>query len=90
MTSRREATNGAALGDPRRSSKAKPTTSKPDLVGPDEIARRLKVKPGTVAIWGRRGLLPEPEWTISRIPVWTWSVIEQWSKETGHPRKRPH
>ena len=54
-----------------------------DLVGPDEIARRLDVKPQTVAMWKLRGLLPAPIAVVSRISVWHWSTILDWARETG-------
>ena len=54
-----------------------------DLVGPDEIAKRLDVKPQTVAMWKLRGLLPASIAVVSRISVWHWSTILDWARETG-------
>jgi hypothetical protein len=54
-----------------------------DLVGVSDIAERLRVPRGTVAIWKHRELMPEPEWTISGGPVWRWSKIEKWARETN-------
>ncbi len=57
--------------------------AKLDLVGVREIAERLGVPRGTVAIWRHRAQMPEPEWTISGGPVWRWTTIERWARKTG-------
>lgn len=54
-----------------------------DLVSPVEIADRLGVPVGTVHQWRHRGVLPEPEWVLSRIPIWRWATIRQWADDTG-------
>lgn len=54
-----------------------------DPVGPAEIAQRLNVKAKTVHVWKVRGILPEPEWTLSGVPIWQWRTIEAWAKQTG-------
>lgn len=54
-----------------------------DLVGPDEISKRLGVKPQTVAMWRYRGLLPEPLAVVSHVPVWEWWEIDEWATATG-------
>lgn len=54
-----------------------------DPVGVSDIAERLGVKTQTVAQWKLRGLLPEPRWTVSKIPAWQWPDIEKWARETG-------
>lgn len=54
-----------------------------DLVGPQEIAEGLRVSRATVHAWRYRGLLPPPEWVISGVPIWRWSVIETWADDTG-------
>ena len=54
-----------------------------DIVGLKEIAERLDVKPQTAAAWKHRGLMPEPEWTISGVPAWRWSTIAYWAASTG-------
>lgn len=55
----------------------------PDPVGVAEIADRLGVRQQTVSMWKYRGLLPEPRWTVSRLPAWDWPDIAQWARETG-------
>lgn len=52
-------------------------------VGIAEIAGRLDVKRQTVDQWRHRGLLPEPEWTVSGNPAWKWQTIERWARDTG-------
>jgi len=53
-----------------------------DPVGADDIAQRLGVQANTVHIWRKRGLLPEPKWTVSGRPCWNWPDVEKWAKET--------
>ena len=48
-----------------------------DLVGPAEIAARINVPRSTVLGWGHRGLLPEPYATISGVPAWIWSEVQE-------------
>jgi hypothetical protein len=54
-----------------------------DIVGLKEIAERLSVKQQTAAAWKHRGLLPEPEGTVSGMPAWRWSTIAYWAASTG-------
>lgn len=54
-----------------------------DIVGLKEIADRLNVKQQTAAAWKHRGLLPEPEGTVSGMPAWRWSTIAYWAANTG-------
>lgn len=54
-----------------------------DIVGIKEIAERLGVKPQTAATWRVRNLLPPEEGTVSGVPAWNWSAIEQWARQTG-------
>ncbi len=54
-----------------------------DLVGVADIAERLGVRPQTAATWRHRGLLPEPDWMVSGLPVWDWPTIAAWAKTTG-------
>ena len=60
-----------------------------DIVGCADIAHRLDVKPQTVSMWRIRGLLPDPEWWISGVPAWRWSVIADWAERTGRVPPRP-
>ncbi len=53
-----------------------------DPVGAADIAARLGVRAETAATWRHRGLLPEPDWTVSGSPVWDWSQIAEWAAET--------
>lgn len=56
-----------------------------DLVGPDEIAARLQIKPCTVAVWRSRARLkfPAPAYTVSRVPLWHWEIVRAWSSVNG-------
>lgn len=54
-----------------------------DPVGLAEMAERLGVKPQTARMWRHRNLLPEPDWTVSGQPAWSWSTIEAWARATG-------
>lgn len=53
------------------------------LVGPHEVAALLGVKVATVHMWRSRGVMPEPDYVLSRVPIWRESVIRKWAKETG-------
>ncbi len=57
--------------------------AKLDLVGVSEIAERLGVQRGTVSIWKLRGFMPKPDSELKSGPVWRWSRIEKWARETG-------
>jgi len=57
-------------------------------VGAAEIAERLGVKPQTVHMWRHRELMPEPRWTVSGQPAWSWQDIEAWARRTGRLRER--
>jgi len=56
---------------------------KADPVGLAEIAERLGVQRQTAKDWKQRGLLPPPQWTVSRAPAWDWPDIEKWARRTG-------
>lgn len=66
-----------------------------DLVGLPEIARMFGVRPPTPYRWRDRGIMPEPDWTVSGSPIWRRAVIVAWGEETGRaivpppkPRRR--
>ena len=61
---------------------------KPDLVGTLEMAERLDVPVQTIKTWRARGVLPAPDFELSGSLLWLWPTIAEWSKETGHPRRR--
>ncbi len=52
-------------------------------LGIGEIAALLKVKPGTVDQWRYRKVLPEPDLTVSGVPMWWAPTIESWARATG-------
>jgi len=54
-----------------------------DIVGEREIAERLSVPANTVHTWSKRGILPQPEGTVSGMPAWEWPTIENWARSTG-------
>lgn len=54
-----------------------------DWVGLADIATRLNVVKTTAYMWRQRGLLPDPDTTISGRPVWRWSTISRWAQDTG-------
>jgi hypothetical protein len=54
-----------------------------DPVGLVEIAERLGVAQITARQWRRRGVLPDPKVTLAMGPLWSWSTIERWARETG-------
>ena len=64
-------------------SQSTPEGTEVDIVGMVEISERLNVKHQTVRQWQQRALLPDPEATVSGVPVWKWSTIERWAKKTG-------
>ena len=54
-----------------------------DLVGPAEIADMFDVHAVTVDRWRRDGVLPAPDATLRRGPVWMRETVVEWSVETG-------
>lgn len=57
-----------------------------DVVGLVEIADRLGVKEQTARNWRTRPAagLPEPRWTVSGSPAWSWETdIYPWAVRTG-------
>ena len=53
------------------------------ILGPGEVADLLAVRRKTVAQWRLRGVLPDPTWTISGVPIWRREVVLRWAAETG-------
>jgi hypothetical protein len=55
-----------------------------EWVGSAEIARRLKVKPGSVRTWASRGTddFPDPR-KVARDNLWLWAEVEAWARRTG-------
>ena len=49
-----------------------------DPVGIKDIAERFGVKQQTAAMWNHRGILPEPRWFASGMPLWNWPDIKKW------------
>ena len=54
-----------------------------DIVAPAEIADMMKVHPVTVDRWRRDGVMPSPDATLRRGPVWERQTIIEWAEETG-------
>ena len=52
------------------------------VVSAKKIAEKLGVKTRTVYQWRHRGLLPDPDVSVSPA-LWRWSTVEQWAVETG-------
>ena len=61
-----------------------------DPVGIRDIGGRLGVQHNTVTMWRKRGLLPEPRWTVSGNLAWNWPTIEKWARETGRLTSEAH
>lgn len=55
------------------------------VYGPREVAALTNVQPSTVAIWRQRhrGDMPEPDVTISGVPLWLEDTIVAWLETTG-------
>lgn len=63
----------------------------PDLLGPREVAALLGVQHQTVHQWRYRGRLPDPDLTVSGVPMWRREVIEAWAASRprrGRPRRQ--
>jgi hypothetical protein len=54
-----------------------------DPVGLREVAARLRVSIHTARMWRNRGRMPKEACTVSNVPLWSWSVVEQWADQTG-------
>ena len=59
------------------------TPVKPEPMGPKEVAEFLGVKRATVQQWSYRDVLPAPDFTIGKTPVWQPDTIIRWAVETG-------
>lgn len=55
------------------------------VYGPHEVAALAGVRPQTVAIWRQRhrGEMPDPDATISGVPLWLEDTIIPWLRETS-------
>lgn len=57
-----------------------------DPVGVQEIAERLGLESRSVHMIGRRGQLPEPDFTTNGFRAWEWRKILWWAGETERLR----
>lgn len=57
-----------------------------DPVGVQEIAERLGLESRSVHMIGRRGQLPEPDYTTNGFRAWEWTKILWWAGETDRLR----
>ena len=59
----------------------------PDPVGVSEIADRCGTNRRGVDAWReRQATFPRPRWHIGDRPVWEWSEIVRWGRDTGRVR----
>ena len=54
-----------------------------ELLGLSEIALRLGVSHSTPNKWRARGILPDPDVTVSGTPIWYSETIDAWRVATG-------
>ena len=55
-----------------------------NLVGVQEIARRLDVREAAVKNWCVRGVgFPDPCQVLGMGQVWDWPDVEAWAQQTG-------
>lgn len=54
-----------------------------DLVGLQEIADRLNTKRNTPNVWRQRNQFPPPDLELAMGPLWKWSTVETWARQTG-------
>lgn len=57
-----------------------------DPVGAMEIAERLGMEARSIHMVGRRGQLPEPDFTVNNSRAWRWAKILWWAGETDRLR----
>lgn len=53
------------------------------VVGTQEIAELLEVKPATVSQWKFRKILPPPDYPLRCGDVWLRHTIERWARVTN-------
>lgn len=53
------------------------------IYGPIEVAALARVQVETVSRWRARGIAPEPDAVISRVPLWRERTIVRWLEQTG-------
>lgn len=59
------------------------------VLGKQELAELLGVKPDTVKAWRLRHLMPEPDLTVNGLPAWWLSTVERFRaapRPPGRPR----
>ena len=57
------------------------------LMGYEELAAMLHVRPRTPLQWRKRRLLPEPGRVISGVPLWDRADLVTWALATGRLEK---
>lgn len=61
-----------------------------DVVGPQELAKRVSRPTNTIHIWRKREVLPGERWLISNVPLWCWSEdIVPWLRSNPRRAKPP-
>ncbi len=55
------------------------------LYGAAELSEALHVPCAKLAVWMRRGHVPEPDWRLGCGPIWRAETVAAWMRET---RKR--
>lgn len=63
--------------------------ARPHVIGLQDMVEMFDMTEGSVQQWRIRGVLPEPLRVIGRTPVWLYSDIVAWAKETGRTIKNP-
>jgi hypothetical protein len=53
------------------------------VYGPIEVAALAGVQVETVSRWRARGIAPDPDVVISRVPIWLEATIVSWLRDTG-------
>jgi hypothetical protein len=61
----------------------------PTLVDPTDLAVVFDISRASVHQWSVRGVVPEPWRVFGRTPVWRYTTIEQWAKDTGRTIVNP-